>query len=262
MTKTGLIFNREIKAYFNSPVAYVVIALFLITAGITFSLYLESFVGYCERYVKSAIDGTENPNAITPNINEMFFGGVLGNMSMFLLFVLPFVTMRLFAEEKKTGTAELLFTFPLKDLEIIAGKFLACAFILIIMLGMTLIYPAMIDFYGVLSWPVLLMGYLALLLTGLAYISMGLFFSSLTENQIIAASSSVVLFLSMWTLRFFQGAVGESLGKLLSFFSIASHQDSLLIGILDTHDIAYYFSFIFLGLFLTFLSLESRNWRA
>ncbi|HNT35753.1 MAG TPA: ABC transporter permease subunit, partial [bacterium] len=134
MKHTGLIFCRETKSYFSTPVAYVVIALFLIMAGITFSLYLTGFVEYCERYVKNAIEDTEDPSAVTPNINELLFGGVLGNMSLFLLFVLPFMTMRLFAEEKRTGTAELLLTYPLTDSEIILGKFSACVFLLAIML--------------------------------------------------------------------------------------------------------------------------------
>lgn len=259
MTRTWPIFKRELKAYFTSPIAYVVTTLFLGITGLFFSIFLSQFVRMSMQF---PMYQSRYPNIPPPNINQMLFAGLLGNISVVLLFLIPFVTMRLFAEEKRSGTAELLFSYPVKDSEVVLGKFLASGCLFLMMLALTLIMPLLVEVYGKLSWSVLLSGYLGLFLAGMTYIALGLFYSSLTENQIVAAALSLVTLLALWVIKFFQGTVGETLGSFLSYISLISHQDNFIKGIIDTGDVLYYLCFIFLGLFLTLRSLESRRWRA
>ncbi len=260
MTKTLPVFKRELKAYFNSPIVYVIMTLFLIIAGIFFGIILANYVNWSEQYLMAR---GRYPDAPAPDINQHLFGGLLVNLSVVLLFLLPFITMRLFSDEKKSGTAELLFSYPVKDSEVLLGKFLASGFVYALMLAMTLIMPFIIAMHGgALSWQTLGAGYLGLLLAGLAYLSLGLFYSSLTENQIIAASLSLVTLLALWVIKFLGAAAGDQIGALINYISIITHQDNFMKGIIDTGDVAYYLGFIFLGLFLTLRSLESRRWRA
>lgn len=258
MTRTWPIFKREMKAYFNSPIVYVITALFLVVAGITFFLYLQGFVQFSMQYMRFSM---QNPDMQAPDINQILFRGTLGNISVVLLFLLPFMSMRLFAEEKKSGTSELLFSYPVKDIEVVLGKFLAAAFVYTLMLALTLVMPLMIEFYGQLSWPVLLANYLGLLCAGLTYLALGIFFSSITENQIIAAALSLITFLSLWMVNFFESFVSGPMGSFLSYISILSHQENFMKGIIDTGDLLYYLGLIFIGLFLTLRALESRRWR-
>jgi len=259
MTKTLPIFKRELKSYFTSPVAYVVIALFLVITGIMFSMFMSQFVRVSLQY---PMYKSRMPNLPPLDINQSLFAGYLGNISVICLFLLPFLTMRLFAEEKRSGTAEILFTYPVKDYEVMLGKFLATGLIFVVMLAMTLLVPFLTELYGTLSWSVLLSGYLGLLLAGLAYNAIGMFFSSLTENQIIAAALTLVTLLTLWVIRFLEGVAGETFGKLMGYLSILGHQENFIKGIVDTGDVIYYLAFIFVGLFLTLRSLESRRWRA
>jgi len=253
------IFNRELKSYFSSPIAYVVIGLFLLIAGIFFYLIVSNFVQICMRADMQAQYYRMAPPKL--NVNMMAIRPIFHNISLFALFFLPLVTMRLYSDEKKSGTIELLMTSPVTNLQSILGKFSAGAVLFLIMLAFTLIYVLLLYIYGNPELGPILVGYLGLLLLGLCYISFGVFFSSLTDNQIIAAVSTVAFILFFWAIGWVSGFVSPSLGNTLSQFSLIEHFEDFAKGVLDTKHVIYYVSFIGMGLFLSFVSIESARWR-
>ena len=253
------IYKRETRSYFNSPIAYVVIGLFMILAGIFFYLIISNFVQMCMRVDMMAQQYRTAPQKM--NVNLMAIRPIMHNLSLFALFFLPLVTMRLYSDEKKTGTIELLMTSPVTNWQAILGKFAAASTLFLVMLGGTFIYILFIFIYGNPEfWPIMT-GYLGLLLIGLSYLSFGLFFSTLTDNQIIAAVSTFVFILVFWAIGWVAGIVSPSLGQVLTNFSLIEHFDDFAKGVLDTKHIIYYLSFIFMGLFLSFVSIESARWR-
>ncbi len=253
------IYKRETRSYFNSPIAYVVIGLFMILAGIFFYLIISNFVQMCMRVDMMAQQYRTAPQKM--NVNLMAIRPIMHNLSLFALFFLPLVTMRLYSDEKKTGTIELLMTSPVTNWQAILGKFAAASTLFLVMLGGTFIYILFIFIYGNPEfWPIMT-GYLGLLLIGLSYLSFGLFFSTLTDNQIIAAVSTFVFILVFWAIGWVAGIVSPSLGQVLTNFSLIEHFDDFAKGVLDTKHIIYYLSFVFMGLFLSFVSIESARWR-
>jgi len=253
------IFKREIKSYFTSPIAYVVIGLFLILAGIFFYLIVSNFVQMCMRVDMMAQQYRQAPQKM--NINMMAIRPIMHNLSLFALFFLPLVTMRLYSEEKRTGTIELLMTSPVTNWQAILGKFAAAGALFLVMLAGTFVYIVFLFLYGKPEIGPILTGYLGLFLIGLSYISFGLFFSTLTDNQIIAAVSAFVFILVFWAIGWVSGIVSPTLGQTLTNFSLIEHFDDFAKGVLDTKHIVYYLSFIFMGLFLSFVSIESARWR-
>ncbi len=242
------IFQRETKSYFSSPIAYVVIGLFLVLAGIFYYLIISNFVQMCMRVDMMAQQYRQMPQKM--NVNLMAIRPIMHNLSLFALFFLPLVTMRLYSDEKRTGTIELLMTSPVSNWQAIMGKFAAAGALFVLMLAGTFIYIIFIFLYGNPELGPILTGYLGLLLIGLSYISFGLFFSTLTESQIIAAVSTFVFILVFWAIGWISGIVSPTLGNLLSNFSLIEHFDDFAKGVLDTKHIVYYLSFIFMGLFL------------
>ncbi len=253
------IYQRETKSYFTSPIAYVVIGLFLVLAGIFFYLIISNFVQMCMRVDMMAQQYRQMPQKM--NVNLMAIRPIMHNLSLFALFFLPLVTMRLYSDEKRTGTIELLMTSPVTNWQAILGKFAAASTLFLLMLGGTLIYIVFIFLYGNPELGPILTGYLGLLPIGLSYISFGIFFWTLTESLIIAAVSTFVFILVFWAIGWISGIVSPTLGKLLSNFSLIEHFDDFAKGVLDTKHIVYYLSFIFMGLFLSFVSIESARWR-
>ncbi len=255
MTNVWFIAKKEIRAYFHSPIAYVVIAVFLFLSGFFF---YNSVVWFSQQAMAAA----ENPYYYQQlNINQMVFGPLFHNLSIILLLVMPLLTMRLLAEEKKTGTEELLFTSPLSVTQIVLGKFLGALFVLAVMLLLTGIPVALTFAYGNPQLAPVLIGYLGLFLLGAAFIAVGLFYSSLTENQIVAAVlafGTLLLFLILNWAAYSAGGVWRGVLNYLSFFQ---HFDGLTQGMIDTQDLVYYLSFAFFGLFLTHSVIQSRRWR-
>ena len=186
---------------------------------------------------------------------------IFHNMSLFALFFLPMVTMRLFADEKKTGTIELLLTSPVTNMQAILGKFSAAATLFLVMLSFTSVYMILLAFFGNPEIAPILIGYLGLYLLGLSYISFGLFFSTLTENQIIAALSTVGFILFFMAIGWVSSFVSPAWGSWFENLSVITHFDDFSKGVLDTKHLAYYASFIGMGLFLSYLSIESSRWR-
>jgi len=253
------VFSRELKSYFSSPVAYVVIGLFLLLAGLFFYLILSNFVQLSMRAdMQAQYQRMAPPNL---NVNVMAIRPILHNMSLFALFFLPLITMRLFSDEKKTGTIELLMTSPVTNTETILGKFAAAAVLFLIMLAGTFVYIIFTIAYGNPEIAPIFVGYLGVFLLGLSYISFGIFFSTLTDNQIIAAMSTVVFILFFWAIGWVSGMVSPQLGQTLSNFSLIEHFEDFAKGVLDTGHVVFYLSFIFMGIFLSYVSIESSKWR-
>ncbi len=259
MRNLTAVFQRELKSYFTSPVAYVVIGLFLALSGLFFYLIISNFVQICMRYDMQAQYYRMAPPNL--NVNLMAIRPILHNMSLFALFFLPLVTMRLYSEEKRTGTIELLMTSPVTNWQAILGKFSAASLLFLLMLAGTFLFIGFLFLYGKPELGPVLTGYLGLFLLGLSYLSFGLFFSTLTDNQIIAAVSSFVFILFFWAIGWVSGFISPSWGEVLSNFSLIEHFEDFAKGVFDTKHIVFYLSFIAMGLFLSFVSIESSRWR-
>ena len=254
----ALIYNRELKSYFSSLTAYVVIVMFLLVTGYFFYSLLTTFsiVSF-----QAQTDPMLAKQYQLLNINETVVRPLFGSISIIMLLMTPLLTMRLFSEEKKTGTMELLLTFPVKDGEAILGKFAGCLGILIVMLGMSFPCVVLVDYFGDPEWGVIISGYIGLLMMGAAFISLGIFMSSVTENQIIAAVLSFSALLIFYMVGYSSGLAGESLGRALEYISFDYHFRNFAKGVLDTSDAAYYLLFTIFFLFLSMRSLESKRWR-
>jgi ABC-2 type transport system permease protein len=246
------IFKKELKAYFVSPIAYVLFVVFLILAGYFFfylTVYFSEQAMHYMRY-ESAMGEI--------NVNEMVISPLFYNISIILLLMVPLFTMRMYAEEKKTGTLEVLMTSPLSSLQLVTGKFLGTLALYIIMLGFTLIYPLILFMYGTPDLGPIISGYIGIILMGAAYISVGGLCSSFTENQIVAAVISFGVLLLLWVISWASHSVGPVLGEVLSYISFIEHFHDFARGIIDTRNIVFYLSVIVLNLFLTDQSLELK----
>jgi len=192
----------------------------------------------------------------------MITRGFLSTMSVILLFVMPMLTMGLFSEEKKRGTIELLLTAPLTDLQVVLGKFFAGVTFFLILLLTTWIPTGFLYLYSSPALGPILTAYLGLLLYGLALIAIGLFISTLTENQIIAAVLSFGTIMVLWLVDVLANNADSTTGKaVLTYLSIISHLDDFMKGVLSTSHIIFYMSLMLVALFLTYRSIDSLRWR-
>ena len=249
------IFKKELRLYFTSPVAYVVITIFLLIAGYFF---YNIFAFFTLASMQSAM----NPAmARDLNVTDSVMRPLFSNVSVILLLLLPLLTMRLFAEERRSGTIELLLTFPVRDGAVLIGKYLAAFALYAVMLGLTVLYPGIVAYFARLETGPVFTGYLGLLLMGAAFIAVGIFTSSLTENQIVAAITTFGTLLIFWILGWSADYAGGAVGRVLQHLSILEHNESFAKGVLDTKDIIYYLNFTILALFLALRSLEARRWK-
>jgi ABC-2 type transport system permease protein len=247
--------KKEIKTYFTSPIAYVAITVFLVLVGFFFySLILW--------FNSQSLQMARNPYYYQQlNINQMVYSPLFHNISIILLLMIPLLTMRLFSEEKKLQTDELLYTSPLSINQIILGKYFASLLVLLVMLALSGILSIFTFAYGNPEIAPLLTGYLGLFLMGATFMAVGIFFSSLTENQIVSAILTFGALLLFWILNWASYSAGGIWRDVLNYLSFFQHFDDLTRGILDTTDIVYYLSFSFFGLFLTHSVIQSRRWR-
>jgi ABC-2 type transport system permease protein len=252
MRNIAAIAGRELRAYFASPIAYILIGFFLLPFGVFFYLYLNSFV-------KQSMQMAQYGGAM--NINQQVIRYVLQNASVIILFIMPMITMRTYSEEKRSGTIELLLTSPVTDVEIILGKFFGALGLYVVMLTVTLLYMAILFVYGNPEWRPLVAAYFGLLLMGAAFVSLGLLISSTTSNQIVAGVVTFVVFLLLWIVGWFAESAGPTIGPLTSWLSITEHFDDFSKGIIDTKHVLYYLSLITFGLFLTAKSVDTERWR-
>jgi gliding motility-associated transport system permease protein len=249
--------QKELKSYFASPIAYIVIGFFVLLYGYFYALTLQYFVR--ESMQMSQMGGPGGMPSM--NINERMIRPVLSNVTVVLLFVMPMITMRTYSEEKRSGTIELLLTSPLSDFQIIMGKFLGALGLFAVMLAVTLIHMAILFVYGAPEWKPLATAYLGLLLLGACFLSLGLFISSLTKNQIVAGMVTFAVFLLLWIITWIGSFSGPTVDKVTQYLSIVDHYDDFGKGVLDTTHFVYYISFITFGLFLTAKSVDSERWR-
>lgn len=257
MTNIWAIAYKELRSYFVSPVAYVVMAGFLLLSGFMFWNMLAQF----SRFV-SIYSSMQRPELMEQmNLNDMVITPLLGNMIIVFILMMPLLTMRLFAEERAAGTDELLLTSPISTLEIALGKFLGASLFLVVLVALAFIYPAVLLWYGDPEVPRILTGYLGLLLIGMSAIALGLFTSTVTDNQIVAGVLAGALLLMLLLISWPADAVGDPLGTILEYLSITTHSEDLMRGLVKAEDIIYYLSLVAVGLFLSQRSLESLRWR-
>ena len=253
MRNIAAIAGREVNAYFSSPIAYVLIGFFALLFGWFFYVPLAFFE-------QQSMQAGMNPTQAL-NINQMLVGPTLMNTTVIMLFLFPLITMRTYAEEKRSGTIELLLTSPITDLEIILGKFLGAMLLYAAMLAVTVIHMGILFAYGEPEWKPIATGYLGLLLMGGCFLSLGLFISSLTKNQIVAGIATFAVFLMLWVINWIGTFVGPTTQAVLAHLSLTDHFDDFAKGIIDTKHLIYYLSFMAFGLFLTAKSVDSERWR-
>jgi ABC-2 type transport system permease protein len=249
------IFKKEMRLYFTSPVAWVILTVFLAIMGFFFWSILDFFSRMSLQAAMQPMMGRDL------NVTEGVLRPLLSNFSVILLLIMPLLTMRLFSEERRSGTIELLLTYPVRDGAVLVGKYLAALGLYALMLVLTLLYPAIILYFARLEWGPLATGYLGLVLLGGTFLAVGVLASSLTENQIIASISTFGILLVFWIIGWASESAGATWSRVLQGLSILEHFDSFSRGILDVKDVVYYLNFIAVALFLTLRSLEARRWK-
>ena len=254
MNNVLAIAHKELKSYFSTPIAYIVIGFFALLFGYFFYVMLVIF-----NQQSLQLGGLEGGGNV--DINQQLIRPLFLNASVILLFVLPLVTMRTYSEEKRSGTIELLLTSPVTDVEIILGKFLGALTLYAAMLAITVIHVGLLFSYGNPEWKVVVTGYLGLLLMGWCFISVGLLISSLTKNQIVSGMVTFAVFLLLWVINWPASFVGPQTQSILNYLSITDHFDDFTKGILDTKHLVYYFSVMAFGLFLTARSVDTERWK-
>jgi ABC-2 type transport system permease protein len=255
MRNIWIIFGKELNSYFVSPIAYLLLTMFALIFGFFFWNVLGFFA---IRGMEAQMMGQSFPM----NLNEMVIRPLLSNVSVIGLFFIPMITMRLFAEEKRSGTIELLTTSPILDIEVILGKWLAALTLYACMLLFTALNFAFLFKYGNPDWKPLVIGYLGLLLQAGGLLAVGTFISTLTRNQIIAGAVTFGVCLLLWVLEWVSGYETATWAQVLSYMSVITHFESFAKGVLDSKDAIFYLTLIFLGLFFTARSMESLRWRS
>jgi len=255
MRNIWVICQKELRSYFVSPVAYLLLTMF----ALIFGFFFWNSVGY---FNMMGLESQMRGQSFPMSVNEYVIRPLLSNISVIGLFFIPMITMRLFAEEKRMGTIELLATPPVRDMEVILGKWLAALILYAVLLLFTAVNFAFLFKYGNPDWRPMAMGYLGLLLQAGGLLAVGTFISTLTKNQIIAGAATFGVCLMLWVLEWVAGYETAAWAKVLAYMSVITHYESFGKGVLDTKDAVYYVSLIFLGLFLTSRSLESLRWRS
>lgn len=236
MRNIAAITSRELRAYFGAPSFYIIIAIYLFVTGYGFGWNTGTF-------------------------EQTTIQGFLAWGGFFLLFLGPALTMRLLSEEEKLGTLELLLTSPVRDIEVVLGKYFAALGMFVIMTAVTFYYPVLLAWFGHPDGGPVFSGYLGLFLIGAVFLSIGLFASSLTANQIVAYALGSVFILSFWFIGYATGIAGETTDKIFHYIALSTYYPAFGRGIIDTNAVIYYISIVLVFLFLTVRSLETRKWR-
>src|SRR6266849_6913099 len=255
MRNMWVICRKELRSYFVSPVAYILFIMYAVIFGWFFWNMVGAFIFYS---MESQMRGEMFPM----NVNDQIVRQLLGNMNVVNLFFIPLMTMRLFAEEKRNGTIELLATSPIRDGEVILGKWLASVILYAAILLVTGLNFLFLFKYGNPDWKPMAIGYLGVLLQAAALLAFGTFISTLTKNQIIAGAGTFGVCLLIFVLGWVGGYQSSTWARVMTYISTTTHMESFLKRVVHTKDAIYYVSAIFLGLFLTARSLESLRWRA
>ena len=255
MKNVLLMCQKELKSYFASPIAYAVLALFGLIFGFGFYTATRDFVRFSFQSQMMGQGGTMN-------VNEQIIRPLLGFASTVALFLIPMITMRLFAEEKRSGTIELLLTSPITDTQIILGKWLGALLLYLCVLAMSMINIALLFAWGKPDLKTVLVAYLGLALQGGCLLAIGTFISTTTKNQIVAGGVTFFTCLLLWLLSWFTAYDSTVPAQVGNYLSIVTHFENFGKGVLDLKDVVFYISFIFFALFATSRSMESLRWRA
>jgi ABC-2 type transport system permease protein len=254
------IYRKEMGHYFVSPIAYMVAGVFLVITGFFFYQFVVIFMENALQASMESMRYGRAPEIDVPGLVIRNFFGLLGTV---ILFVAPMLTMGNYTEEKKRGTMELLMTSPLRELDIVLGKFLATLSLFALMLLPTALYQAVLFLSSEPRppWRLILAGYLGVLLLGGVLIALGGFISSLTENQIVASMLTFGLFLILWVIDIGARGSSSAMGEVLQYVSILRHYEAFTRGVMDTSGLVFFASMIVLGLFLTHRSVDALRWR-
>ena len=255
MRNIWTICRKEMRTYFVSPIAYLLLTMF----GLIFGFFFWNALGY---FVLAGMQMQLRGETFPMNVNDQIIRPLLSNVSVIDLFFIPLITMRLFAEEKRSGTIELLATSPVRDIEIILGKWFAAIILYACLLLATALNFGFLFLYGNPDWKPLAVGYLGLLLQGALLLAIGTFISTLTKNQIIAGAATFGVCLLLWVLEWVSNYESARWATVLAYLSVVTHFDSFARGVIDTKDLVFYLTGIFLGLFATARSMESLRWRS
>ncbi len=255
MRAFAAIYWRELRAYFHSAIAYVLIVGFLLITGYFF------YAGVAQ-YAMYSMQAMQNPVLMKMNLMDWLISPLLGNMAVIFILVAPLLTMRLLSEERRTGTIELLLSYPVTDFSVVMAKFLAAWTMISVILGLTLVH------IGILVWlsdpylPAVAVGYLGMFLLCGGFVAVGMLASAATENQIVAAVASFAGLLFLWVLGWSSAVVGEQAGPILESFSLTTRLQNFSRGLIDTSDVAYFILFIGFFLFVSIRVLEAKRWKA
>ena len=255
MRNIWIICRKELGTYFVSPIAYLLLAMF----AIIFGFFFWNSLGY---FVYLGMQSQMRGQPFPMNLNEQIVRPLLSNVGVIGLFFIPMITMRLFAEEKRSGTIELLTTSPVRDVEVIIGKWLAAVVLYACLLLVTALNFLFLFKYGNPDWKPIVIGYLGLLLQAGSLLAIGTFISTLTKNQIIAGAVTFGVLLLLWVLEWVSGYETATWAKALAYMSVITHFESFAKGVLESKDAIFYATLIFLGLFFTARSVESLRWRS
>ena len=249
--------GKELRAYFHSPIAYLVLTIYSVLCGFFFYSLTATFV--VESFRMQMSEQGAPPLSLNEMIIRPLFAGIL--TIILALFLMPLIIMRLYAEEKRTGTIELLLTSPLTDIEIILGKFFGALALYLVMVLMTFLYIGLLFIYGNPDAKPLIANAIGFILFGAALLAVGMWVSTFTKNQIIAAVVSAAVFLLLYVLDWTSAYSSSAVGKVLSYMSLPTHFDNFTKGVIDSGDLVYYLSVIVLGIFLTARSVEALKGR-
>ena len=249
--------GKELRGYFHSPIAYLILTVWSVLCGILF----WNFTGY---YVQLSLRRSMmGPNAAFPTINDFVIRNMLqGVFFVVLLLLICLISMRLYAEEKKTGTIELLLTSPVTDLQIILGKYLGALGLYASLIVVSFLYFSVLFVYGNPNAKPLIANALGLLLYGAALLALGMWISTFTKNQIIAGVVSMVFFIILFVLSWPEQVSSNAITQVLSYIALSTHLENFAKGVIDLTDTVYYLSAIALGLFLTARSVDALKGRA
>ena len=254
MKNIWTIAKRDFRSYFASPVAYIVIALLLLISGFMFQNILVSFIQRAMTYQQFNMG---KQISLTEGVIQPLFGSI----NMIFLFLFPMITMRLVAEERKNETLPLIFTSPITMLEFILGKFLSSVMLILVILALTTVYPAILFVFGNPEIGPIIGSYVGTLLMISCYLSMGLLFSAMTDNQLVAGALTFAGSLLFWIINWASQSVDSVTGEILNYLSLINHYNSFTQGLLNSSDVIFYLSVISVGIFLTHRVLDSFRWR-
>ncbi len=260
MRNTLAVYVREVRSYFTSPIFYILACVFMVVVGNTFK---DSFFEFATKTMQALRMAQNYRMSIPLGSVNMVAQQMFSYINFLFLLIVPLLTMRLYAEERKNGTMELLMTSPITTVQVLLGKFFSALTIYTVMLALTVSFNIimMIESGGKLDWGPILSSYLGSMLLGGAIISIGMFFSSLTENQIVAAATTLATIMGLWLLIQTSRFLDPPFSDFVRFLSTSEHMESFTIGFIGMQHVIYFISMTVFGLFMTGITIESARWR-